>query len=212
MKYWVFDLDGTLIDSFGPYFKALNQIFESCGMQFTDDLKLKSLTMPAYDFLNLSLGNENGTEAIKKLDDISRQDAGDIDTFEQIDRVLHLIKRKKDNQIAIWTSRELFSTKLILDATGIQKHIEICVSGSCVSKHKPDPEGLYKIIDHFGCNPHEVVMIGDHHNDVLAAKAAGSYAIRASWNPYWKADKCPHADQQFFNSSNFIEWIETLNT
>ena len=49
-----------------------------------------------------------------------------------------------------------------------------------VTKTKPDPEGILKLMDQLGLKPDEVIILGDHTTDMQAAKAAGAHAIGIS--------------------------------
>lgn len=46
-----------------------------------------------------------------------------------------------------------------------------------VTKAKPDPEGILKVMDKLGVQPDEVIVMGDHPFDMQAAQAAGTHAI-----------------------------------
>jgi phosphoglycolate phosphatase-like HAD superfamily hydrolase len=46
-----------------------------------------------------------------------------------------------------------------------------------VTKSKPDPEGILKVMDKLGVKPDEVIAMGDHPVDMQAARAAGVHAI-----------------------------------
>lgn len=54
------------------------------------------------------------------------------------------------------------------------------VTANDVTAHKPDPEGVLKALDKLGVGPQEAVVLGDHRYDMMAAKAAGVYAIGVS--------------------------------
>jgi phosphoglycolate phosphatase-like HAD superfamily hydrolase len=49
-----------------------------------------------------------------------------------------------------------------------------------VTKTKPDPEGILKLMDALGVKPDEVITLGDHPVDMQAAHAAGAHAIGIS--------------------------------
>lgn len=49
-----------------------------------------------------------------------------------------------------------------------------------VTKTKPDPEGILRLMDTLAVAPEEVVVLGDHAVDMHAAKAAGVHAIGIS--------------------------------
>jgi len=46
-----------------------------------------------------------------------------------------------------------------------------------VSKTKPDPEGILKLLDMLAVKKDEVIVLGDHAVDVIAAKAAGLHTV-----------------------------------
>jgi phosphoglycolate phosphatase-like HAD superfamily hydrolase len=49
-----------------------------------------------------------------------------------------------------------------------------------VTKTKPDPEGILRLMDELGVAPHEAVLLGDHAVDMQAAHAAGIRGIGIS--------------------------------
>ncbi len=49
-----------------------------------------------------------------------------------------------------------------------------------VTKTKPDPEGILKLLDDLNVEPDEVVVLGDHPVDMYAAHAAGLHSIGIS--------------------------------
>lgn len=49
-----------------------------------------------------------------------------------------------------------------------------------VTRTKPDPEGILKLMDELGVKPDEVLLLGDHAVDMQAAKAAGVHGIGIS--------------------------------
>ena len=52
-------------------------------------------------------------------------------------------------------------------------YFDLVVSGTDVSKHKPDPEGILNVIRTFDLRPQEVLMVGDSLGDIKASRGAG---------------------------------------
>ncbi len=209
MKNWVFDLDGTLVDSFGLYFKSMREIFADHGREFHSDLHLPALTEPLGDLFSLHLGSDRVNRAFDALQEKSNLDAPRIEPFAGIPELIDELIAK-GAKIAVWTNRDLQSAELILKATGLKRKLEHCVSGTCVTRRKPDAEGLKGIIRRFDCSPSDVVMVGDHEHDVLGAQSAGATAVRASWHGYWSIEKCTQADFQFFTVPDFSAWARSV--
>ena len=206
MKYWVFDLDGTLVDSFCHYFESLKAIFKDHDLDFKDQLHLDALTQTPATFFGQHLGQAAVPAAMERLQNQSNQDAARIRIFEGL---LEMIEKLAEQgaRFGVWTNRDLTSAQLILKQTGLDRYVEICVSGSCVYRRKPETEGLLRIIDYFKCDPGSVIVVGDHEHDVSAARAVGATAIRASWHSYWEMEKCVRAHHQFYDVKDFAAWI-----
>jgi HAD superfamily hydrolase (TIGR01549 family) len=209
MKNWVFDLDGTLVDSFAHYFGTLEEIFAAHGSRFVPDLRQAALTDPLDLFFEKHIGPTAVPPAFEMLRLLSNESARHILPFAGIEKVVRELKRR-GARVAVWTNRDLESATLILKHSGLKPLAELCVSGTCVDLRKPHPEGLLRLIQHFGCAPSDVTMVGDHEHDVTAANEAGVRAVRASWHAYWKIDACPDADFQFHSVPDFENWAAGL--
>ena len=157
-----------------------------------------ALTHSLHDFFKHHLGSDAVEPAFTILQKESNEGALTIKPFTGLLPIIEGL-RNQGSKIAVWTNRDLESAQLILTHSGLEKFIEICVSGTCVTERKPHPEGLLRIVNHFDCNPSDITMVGDHEHDVQAAKSVGSRAIRASWHSYWDVGKCHHSDFQFFS-------------
>jgi phosphoglycolate phosphatase len=205
MRHWVFDLDGTLVDSFGKYFALMGEIFAAHGRRFETGMHREALTESLEAMFEKHLGRENVARAFEVLRARSNEDARDIRPFAGMEGFLAEL-RTRGARIAVWTNRDLVSASLILEHSGLKGMTEAIVSGTCVSARKPHPEGLVRLIERFGCEPGEVTMVGDHPYDVEGAKAAGARAVRASWHGYWDDEECPVADAQFRRVADFHAW------
>ncbi len=203
MKYWVFDLDGTLVDSFEPYFSLMEELF---NFKLTDDQKKNYIAMhPALVFAN-HLEQDKIPAALSELQTRSERQAIDVRPFDQTHAVFSAL-RQNGKRIAVWTSRDYRSTELILKHTGLDQMIDHMVSGECVKQRKPNPEGLVNIQKRFECRPEDMVMVGDHEHDMLAAHQLGVFSVRASWHKHWDDGICTVANKQFSSNDKFYEWL-----
>jgi len=209
MKYWVFDLDGTLVDSHSAYFSSLSYVLEKHGAQLTDADKEEVLRISSKDrpaFWIKKVGAQSVESATTMLNARVAEDHARLQPFAGVHDVLSALK-SQGAKIAVWTARELESAVKVLEKTGLQKYFSFCVSGTCVSNCKPNPEGLLKIARQFECDPSEVILVGDHDNDMLAARACGAKSIRALWNNPEAALKCTISDLQFDKVGSFKAWM-----
>ena len=203
MKYWVFDLDGTLIDSFGHFFETIQPHIPEL---FTHEDRLRAVSNTAEVFLSKWLTTERIEEVLAELRQSSLDHSHLVPRYTGTAEAFKILKAN-GCRVAIYTNRDFKTAKAIVDAAGWQDTVEILVSGDCVAKRKPHVEGLEKIQRHFGCSAENMVMIGDHHVDVEMAKTHGAFAVRASWHEHWDHDNCKVADKQFYSHDEFAKWV-----
>lgn len=205
LKYWAFDLDGTLTDSFGQYFSTLESLVEK---KFSPEEKKYLIGLHPQEILAARLPAEKATQALDVLQTRSENQAHLIPTFDGMRDLCKWLK-SRSHRLAIWTSRDLSSATKVINENKLSTYFDIVVSGTCVTKRKPHTEGLAKIQMYFGCEPQDIVMVGDHDHDMMAARDFGALPIRASWHSHWSHDQCDIAQEQFFNSNDFLKWTQT---
>jgi len=66
-----------------------------------------------------------------------------------------------------------YLTVSCLDRTRIRNYFQLIVTADHVNKHKPHPEGLFKIMKNFEVDPAKTAIVGDTAADIMAGKAAG---------------------------------------
>jgi phosphoglycolate phosphatase len=97
-----------------------------------------------------------------------------------------LIKLRPTYATAIATNRGK-SLPLVLRVLGLEGLFDLTVSSYEVSRPKPHPECLWKILGHFQAEPQEALYVGDSQVDRLTAREAGVPFV-AYKNPALEAD------------------------
>ena len=203
-KYWIFDLDGTLVDSFGNYFTTVEKLMNKTLS--TDERKV-CVSLHPTDLFKMHLSSEKVTEALIELRRVGPADAANVAKFEAIDNLFQYLKANGCN-ISIFTSRDLMSAKITVEETGLSKYIDHLISGDCVAEKKPNPEGLHQLQKLYNCNYEDMVMIGDHDCDMQAGTSVGAYSVRASWHTHWDHENCELAHKQFHSDAQFLSWVK----
>jgi phosphoglycolate phosphatase-like HAD superfamily hydrolase len=204
-KYWVFDLDGTLVYSFGHYFTILEELI---GEKITAENKKIYIGMNPSQIFDEKLPPEKSKLAMSHLRSKGMNDALYITSYKAIHNAISALKQK-GSQIAVWTNRDFNSAELILKSTNLSDCVSHLVSGECVTQKKPHPQGLQIISKHFNCEPQEMIMVGDHDHDMIAALEFGASGVRASWHNYWSDGVCSRAHRQFYKHEDFYNWATT---
>jgi HAD superfamily hydrolase (TIGR01509 family) len=88
------------------------------------------------------------------------------------DLIPALTRLRKRRKTAVATNRTDTMAKL-LEIHGISGHFDFVVTADDVSRPKPAPDMLLRVVHRFGVNPEAVLYIGDSELDRAAARAAG---------------------------------------
>jgi len=79
------------------------------------------------------------------------------------------------------------TTHAVLQYHRLADQFDLVVSALDVTRPKPHPESFWRILEHFGLSPGEVIFIGDSEVDEKFARNAGVPLV-AYRNPHLKAD------------------------
>jgi phosphoglycolate phosphatase len=196
-KAVVFDLDGTLVDSKAQVAAAFQYALEPFGIKFTREV-LEVIRSRTHSTLFAKiLGPEEARSAQQRLGEFSPGPDAQMVLYEGLLPILQLLYDKKI-PTAIWTGRDSASTLKFLAASGLEHFFSRVVGGCQVAENKPHPEGLTRLVQHFGCEPHEVLMIGDR-----GAQLAGCHSALVLWSDH-AADPRDHAPSMVFASTQAL--------
>ena len=173
---YIFDLDGTLVDSLHQIERSLDKTRVHFGFKKTPKGQVfTNLGQPIRQlFSDLEMSQSKQDEFITFF----RKDlAEEISTSNQLFRsVLDLIVliRNCDIKIAIATSKPTYLANQVIENSEIRGMIDF-IQGTDDFLAKPDPEVIRRCIA--GLKSKNAIMIGDRTEDILAASAAGIPAI-----------------------------------
>ena len=108
--------------------------------------------------------------------------------------------RKNNIKVAIVSNSPNSYVSKVLQYCGVTVDYSICYHD--VNKHKPSPEGVYKILNYFSITADELLYIGDNDIDYNTANNADIRFFGVSWGTF---SKNPHK----IDYSNFDNWVET---
>ena len=175
MKYHllVFDCDGVMFDTMDANYKYYNYFLEHFGRD--------PLTQEQLDFVHAHTIDEALNYLFDGDKDIIRQaydfrkgiNYGDFLKYLTIEPALvDLLHRiRPPLKTAIATNRTDTMHRL-LEEFGLEDHFDMVVTSLDVTRPKPHPEPLQKILGHFGLDPEKALYVGDSGVDAQAAAAA----------------------------------------
>lgn len=92
--------------------------------------------------------------------------------------------RARGHKIGIATSRTINSLSKYMRELGIDDCADVIVTMEDVTRHKPHPESVDKVLEKFGATADEAIMIGDTKYDIGCANNAGVESVLVGWSHY----------------------------
>jgi len=179
---FIFDLDGTLVDSVYQHVLAWKEALEEIDMQLSIWRLHRRIGMSGGLFVN-ALFREIGRPINQKdIDTVTRKHAEAYARMRDTVRVLpgskQLLHHLTENKVAwaIATSGRLATAKPLLDLLDIPKDVPI-ITRDQVERAKPDPDLFIAAANRLNVDIEHSVVVGDSIWDLLAARRARALSI-----------------------------------
>lgn len=171
-KNILWDFDGTLFNTYPWMIKALKETLEINGINQSYDQVLKQIKKSVSNALSYYSLNE---ESCLIYRDLEAKYINECEPFEGIVELVKLFSEHGINQV-LYTHRNQEAIKH-LEKYNLKEAFCGFVTLENGFKRKPDPEAILYILDQYGFNPKETIMIGDRDLDILAAKNANISSV-----------------------------------
>lgn len=181
----VFDLDGTLVDSAPDLHAALDRLMAARALpgfaraevvaMIGDGAKVlveRALAARGLPF------DQRALDAF--LEDYGANAAVETAAFPGIREVVADLVRD-GWRLAVCTNKPVSPAITLLRELGLAEHFAAIGGGDSYPTRKPDAAHLLATLRDAGGRAEDAVMIGDHHNDMAAARGAGVRPIFAGW-------------------------------
>lgn len=185
IKTFLFDLDGTLIQSTGIIIQSLKETFAKHfpNVKLSDKDYSAMLGQTLYQTFGYHVNEDQDIEIIveeyRAISDALFETQ--LVAYPQArDTMMHL--KSKGCQIGVVTSKKRDIAFIHLRRTQLLDLVDDLVGYEDVDKHKPDPEPILLALSKLDAKPEETVYIGDHENDIKSAKAAGVQACAVTYS------------------------------
>ena len=179
----VFDLDGTLVDSLPDLRAALNRLLAARGLAPLAAPKVREMVGDGAKRLVerafAAHGRAAGPDDLADfLADYEANCALATRVYPGIPEALETLAAH-GHRLAVCTNKPAAATRSLLDALGLTGFFGAVVGGDSTPYRKPDPRHLAQAISGLGAV--SGVMVGDHANDILAARGLPIPSIFVTW-------------------------------
>lgn len=189
---FIFDLDGTLIDSMPYHIGAWQQVCREHGYEISAD----------FIYERGGFSSRNIVLDIKK----AGHDVGDVDAFvrRKIELYRHNLEKvplfpkvyqialdakARGAKVCIGTGTQRINAQDSVRQHNMTDIVDLIVSSDDVQKHKPDPQTYIKCMEFMGLTPEQCLVIEDGIPGIKAAAAA-------------------HMDCLIVNNDEFVELVK----
>lgn len=182
---FVFDLDGTLVDSQRDIADAANAVLEACGASPLSELAIAGMVG---DGAALLIARAFAAANCPAPPDVLERFLEAYDArllrhtrpYAGIQELLDVLTAR--GTLAVLTNKPLQATRTILEGCGLSNYFaDRVLGGDGPLPRKPDPQGLISLIARVAVTPARTMMIGDSLADLRTARHAGTLACIARY-------------------------------
>lgn len=183
---YLFDLDGTLIDTVGLIVACFRKILkEEAGLEISRADIMPHIGLPLNAQYRIYL------EPIGRLSEMKRFTEAHMDL--QLDIWPDYVKchegaietlsalKKRGARLALVTSRRIRTTRLFIEAFGLAEFLDVLCTPENTGKHKPHPEPAHWAAGKLGLATAETLFIGDARYDIQCGHDAGCRTALVGW-------------------------------
>jgi phosphoglycolate phosphatase len=188
-RHFVFDLDGTLVDSGADLASAVNETLRGLGLPELPETQVVDFVGHGMRrLLQSSLAATapgRVSELIGPAIDLFREAyaQGLLDRTRLHDGIMPLLSelRRRGACLSLLTNKPRAFTEAILCGLEVEACFSDMVCGDDVAAPKPDPQGLQALVERSGVPAGLTCLVGDSAVDVETARAAGIASCAVTW-------------------------------
>ncbi|HEY6207614.1 MAG TPA: pyrophosphatase PpaX [Gemmatimonadales bacterium] len=186
LSTFLFDLDGTLIDSIELILRSYRHTMRAHrGLEPPDEVWMQGLGTP------LRVQFRHWTEDPAEIEAmVATYRAYNLEHHDELVRpyegVVAAVRdlRRKGRTLGLVTSKMREGALRGLELAGLEDHFEVIVGADDVTHPKPHPEPVLKALEQLGAPAADTVFIGDSRHDIECGRAAGVKTAAVLWGPF----------------------------
>jgi phosphoglycolate phosphatase len=184
IRAFIFDLDGTLIDSRMDIVNSVNTMLLATGRS-----ELPVETIAGYvghgapqliaSVLGTQASESDKTVALSVF--LEHYENHSLDETRAYSGVMEGLTALAEFPKAVLTNKPTKASMQILDGLGLLRFFPIVCGGDSFERKKPDPGGALLILRELGIPAEQAAMVGDSDVDIQTARNSGMHAIAVTY-------------------------------
>jgi phosphoglycolate phosphatase len=178
---FLFDLDGTLVDSIPDLTRAVNLLRNELDLA---DVSCDQVRTYVGDGVGLLLQRALPEDLFSTH---RRQRFLEIYTAHLTDEttvypgIFEFLEMHRDKPMAVVTNKPQHLAEMIVDRLQLAPFFADVIGAERALQRKPHPDMVHHALRRLDCAPQQTVLFGDHHVDLRAAHAAGVKSCFCAW-------------------------------
>ncbi|GEN94318.1 HAD family hydrolase [Pediococcus ethanolidurans] len=208
MKNFIFDVDGTLVDTFNMYIPALKEVLDRHGIHRKIPELAKYFSYSGDRTLKeVGIAKEKRTQVFDEWAQTAATRLKNVTVFHGVENTLRSIAQKEETSLVVATSRtksqylDQFANRFT-----IHQYFDTYVTADDTQQHKPDPAPIQVSMHRMQAQTNDTIYIGDSLSDLQAAHAAHIKFGSALWGA-GDAKILAQADYQFQDPREVLELL-----
>jgi len=188
MKTYLFDLDGTLLDSIELILTSFHHTsLIHLGKELPDEYWLAGVGTPLRTALSKVASSEEEVDAM-----LDTYRAFNLEHHDQMAKpypdVVEVVRQLHQDgaKLALVTSKLRTGANRGLRLLELEEEFPVRVCADDVVNGKPHPEPVLKALTALDARPEDALFIGDSEHDMLSGRAAGVATAAVTWGPFAK--------------------------
>lgn len=176
---FLFDLDGTLVDSAADLATSINRLRQELSLPPLAPATVRSYVGDGARLLVTRSLPEFSEEHLRRFLQIYGRHL--LDQTAPYPGIREFLSEQRRRRLAVVTNKPLQLSLDLLQGLDLLHFFPVVLGGDSCTEKKPHPAPLQRALQQLGSRPERAVMIGDHHTDLLAGRAAGVKTCFCAW-------------------------------
>lgn len=180
LKLLIFDLDGTLVDSRLDLIQSVNAMLQHFRRpELPGDAIASYIGDGAPMLVRRALGDPDDERIVEKALEyfLAYYRVHKLDHTHAYPGVKEALEtlgnlNGSERRMAVLSNKPVNPSRAIVDALGLGEFFIRVYGGNSFHTKKPDPAGVYKLLEETGVRSDEAIMIGDSAIDVITGRNA----------------------------------------
>lgn len=212
--FLVFDLDGTLIDSYDAIADALAYAMGKFGLQPPPLPRVRVMVGHGIErLLEQAVGAARASEGVRLFRERYPQVAVEkTRLMPEVPEILEKLSRR-GHPMAVASNKPARFSRMILEAFGVARYFTAIAGPDEKTPAKPDPAMLEALMNAAGADPAGTVVVGDMEVDSEFARAAGCRVVLVPAGSRTREELAAvHADALLSSLTELPDWLELPRT